>query len=180
MFKQEAKCSKRRNGSLIRKHGFTSRRNPRWDVLIRSARAMPDSFQNRVHRYNTSFAIAILCGLWVSSLSTPMQLSSDNPPPPRRIIAYVCTNPKCKPSFTNLYAYDQHRTHARNANTLCANVTMRREIIATKRAGVTTSVVTEIAPKGVHHMMVAHEWVQPALWSAPTNKLGYQGKIVKN
>ncbi len=73
--------------------------------------------------------------LWASSLSTPMQLSSDNPPPPRRIIAYVCMNPKCKPSFSNLYAYDQHRTHARNANTLCASLTMRREIIATKRAG---------------------------------------------
>ena len=34
---------------------------------------------------------------------------------------------------------------------------MRREIIATRRAGVTTSVVTEIAPKGVHRML-AHDW----------------------
>ena len=34
---------------------------------------------------------------------------------------------------------------------------MRREIIATRRAGVTTSVVKEIAPKGAHHT-IAHDW----------------------
>ena len=34
---------------------------------------------------------------------------------------------------------------------------MRREIVATRRAGVTTSVVTEIALKGVHRML-AHDW----------------------
>ena len=71
----------------------------------------------------------------------------DNEPPPQRILAYVCMNKDCQQSFTNLYAYDQHRYHARNVNSLCANITMRREIIATRRAGVTTSVVKEIAPK---------------------------------
>ena len=82
-----------------------------------------------------------------------MQLSSDHAPPSRRIIAYVCMNPKCAQSFSNLHAYDRHRTHASNANTLCASLTMRREIVATRRAGVTTSVVTEIVPRGVHHMV---------------------------
>jgi len=66
-------------------------------------------------------------------------------------------NPDCQRSFSNLYGYDQHRTHARNADTLCASLTMRREIIATRRAGVTTSVVKEIAPKGAHHT-IAHDW----------------------
>ncbi len=30
---------------------------------------------------------------------------------------------------------------------------MRREIVATRRTGVTTSIVKEIAPKGVFHML---------------------------
>ena len=47
-------------------------------------------------------------------------------------------NPRCNRSFSNLKSYDQHRVHARNAFTLCASLTMRREIIATRRAGVNT------------------------------------------
>ena len=160
-------------------HWFTCRHHASHDALIRSARVMPHYFQNRVHRYNTSFAIAILCALWVSSLSTPMQLSSDNPPPPRRIIAYVCMNPKCEQSFTNLHSYDRHRTHARNVNTLCASLTMRREIVATRRTGVTTSVVTEIPRRGMHDM-VAHARYQWNLrWnvrSARTKELEHKGK----
>ena len=119
---------------------------------------MPNSFQNRVHHYKISFALlGIFCALCVSSLSTSMSLSAGNAQPPRRIIAFICMNPNCKRSFSNLFGYDQHRTHARNANTLCASLTMRREIIATRRAGVTTSVVTEIAPKGVHRMLARNK-----------------------
>ncbi len=62
-------------------------------------------------------------------------------------------NPKCNQSFTNLYGYNQHHTHARNANTLCASVTMRREIVVTRRAGATSSAVEEIAPKRVYRML---------------------------
>ena len=86
-----------------------------------------------------------------------MSLSVDNAPPPRRIIAYVCMNPKCQKSYSNLFSYDQHRTHATTVNTLCANLTMRREIVATRRAGVTTSVITKIPPRG-EHRLVCHEW----------------------
>jgi hypothetical protein len=46
---------------------------------------------------------------------------------------------------------------------------MRREIIATRRAGVTTSVVTEIALKGVHRML-AHDW-QDGSTSTLTKKI---------
>ena len=155
---------------------FTSKHHALHDALIRTARAMPDYFQNRVHRFNDniSFVLGILCFLCVFSLSTPMQLSSDHAPPPRRIIAYVCMNPKCAQSFNNLHAYDRHRTHASNANTLCASLTMRREIVATRRAGVTTSVVTEIAPRGVHHM-VAHAQYQWNMRSARTKKKKHHG-----
>ena len=85
-----------------------------------------------------------------------------------------------------MFGYDQHGTHARNANTLCASLTMRREIIATRRAGVTTAVVTETPPKGVHHML-AHDRKDVGLhWgtrfniSTTTNKLeGHRTKVKK-
>ena len=142
---------------------------------------MPDYFQNRVHRFNDNISLVLgtLCFLCVLSLSTPMQLSSDHAPPPRRIIAYVCMNPKCEQSFTNLHSYDRHRTHARNVNTLCASLMMRREIVATRRTGVTTSVVTEIPRRGMHDM-VAHARYQWNLrWkvrSARTKELEHKGK----
>ncbi len=114
-------------------------------MLILSARTMP----TLLHRYKISFALTIS----VFSVLLSMSLSADNAAPPlHRIIAYVCLNPKCNQSFTNLHSYDQHRTHARNANTLCASLTMRREIVATRRAGVTTSVLKEVAPRGDQRM----------------------------
>ena len=102
---------------------------------------MPTSF----HRYKFSFALIVsFCFVLLS-----MSLSADNAAPPlQRIIASVFLNPKCNQSFTNLYGYDQHQTHARNQNKLCASLTMRREIVATRRAGVATSVLKEVAPKG--------------------------------
>ena len=112
---------------------------------------MPISFQNR---YRFRFALSIFCVLF---LKVSMSLSVDNAPPPRRIIAYVCMNPKCQQSFSNLFSYDQHRTHAKNINTLCANLTMRREIVATRRAGVTTSVITKIPHRG-EHRLICREW----------------------
>ena len=162
-------------------HWFTCRHHASHDALIRSARVMPDYFQNRVHRFNhnISLVLGILCCLSVLSLSTPMQLSSDHAPPPRRVIAYVCMNPKCEQSFTNLHSYDRHRTHARNVNTLCASLTMRREIVATRRTGVTTSVVTEIPRRGMHDMVAhaRHQW--NLRWngrSARTKELEHKGK----
>ena len=102
-----------------------------------------------LHRHKLSFALIVS----VFSALLLMSISADNAKPPlHRIIAYVCLNPKCNQSFTNLHSYDQHRTHARNASTLCASITMRREIVATRRAGVTTSVLKEIAPRGDQHM----------------------------
>ena len=78
-----------------------------------------------------------------------MPIKADSAPGARRETALVCINAKCQQSFANMYAYDQHRTHTRNVNTLCANLMMRKEIVATRRAGVTTSVITQIAPKGL-------------------------------
>ncbi len=66
-------------------------------------------------------------------------------------------NQKCLQSFSNLFGYDQHHTHATNVNTLCANLTMRREIVVTRRAGVTTSVITRITPSKGEHRLIAHE-----------------------
>ena len=51
---------------------------------------------------------------------------------------------------------------------------MRSEIVATRRAGVTTSVVTEIALKGVHRML-AHDW-QEGSTSTLTKKLEVHGQ----
>ena len=115
-------------------------------VWLCCSRTMPNSFQNRVQQYRFSFAFTIL---FISFLHMSTSLSADNAPPPQRIIAYVCMNPKCDQSFTNLFSYDQHRYHSRNVGTLCASLTMRREIVATRRAGVTTSVIKRIPPKGM-------------------------------
>jgi hypothetical protein len=67
-------------------------------------------------------------------------------------------NQKCLQSFSFFFGFDQLRTNAANADTLCANLTMRREIVATRRAGVTTAFITTIpTSKGVHPLIV-HEW----------------------
>ena len=44
-----------------------------------------------------------------------MQAHSLNAPASRRIIGYQCKNPTCGKVFANLFAYDQHRNHARCA-----------------------------------------------------------------
>ena len=106
---------------------------------------MPGSFQNCDHRYRSSFALRIFC---VSVLNMSMALSAEHAPTPHRIIAYECLNPKCAKSFSNMHSYDVHRYHARNVGTLCASLTMRREIVAMRRAGLTTSVIKRIPPKG--------------------------------
>ncbi len=74
---------------------------------------------------------------------------------------------------------DRHRIHAKNENTLCASLTMRRELVATRRAGVSTSVVTEIAPRGVHHMVAHARYQWDMTWkvcSARRKLLEYKGK----
>ena len=51
-----------------------------------------------------------------------------------------------------------HRTHARNdAGTLCASLTMRREIVAMRRAGMTTSMIKMIPPKGKQCALHLHQ-----------------------
>ena len=126
-------------------HCISSQHHASHDALIRSAGMMPHSFQNGVHCFNDiiSIAVGIVCFLCVLSVSTPMQLNADHVPPSGRI-AYVCMTKL----FTNLYAYDQRRTHARNVNSSCSSLMMRREIVAAKSAGITTSVIMEIAPRG--------------------------------
>ena len=109
---------------------------------------MPNSFQNRGQQYRFSFALTIFCISFLNMSTSQHAHNADNMPPPQRIVAYVCMNPKCDKLFTNLFSYDQHRYHARNVGTLCASLTMRREIVATRRAGVTTSVIKRIPHKG--------------------------------
>ena len=130
-------------------------------VWLCCSRTMPNSFQNRVQQYRFSFAFTILC---ISFLHMSSTLSADNAPPPQRIIAYVCMNPKCDQSFTNLFSYDQHRYHSRNVGTLCASLTMRREIVATRRAGVTTAVVKRIPATGMQYACIcASAWRQHSI-----------------
>ena len=57
------------------------------------------------------------------------------------------TNYRIRMHESKMHSY---RYHARNVGTLCqcASLTMRREIVATRRAGLTTSVIKRIPPKG--------------------------------
>ena len=115
---------------------------------------MADCFQNRVYsvRYRV---LSILVSSYLFYYMAP-SIVADHAPASERIIGYICTNKKCKQSFTDLFAYNQHQTHTRNVGTLCASLTMRREIVATRHTGVTTSVVRDIPiPKGEQHF---HAW----------------------
>ena len=60
------------------------------------------------------------------------------------------TNYRIRMHESKMHSYDVHRYHARNVGTLCqcASLTMRREIVATRRAGLTASVIKRIPPKG--------------------------------
>ena len=107
------------------------------------------SLQNCDHQYRSSFkfALRIFCVSFLY-MSMALSLSAKNASQHRRIIAYECMNPKCAQSFSNMHCYDVHRYHARNVGTLCASLTMRREIVATRRAGLTTAVIRRIPSKG--------------------------------
>jgi hypothetical protein len=50
--------------------------------------------------------------------------------------------------YAQLRTYDVHRYHARNVGTLCVSLTMRLEIVATRRSGLTTAVIKRIPSKG--------------------------------
>jgi hypothetical protein len=121
------------------------RRNPHgWCSDFDPSRRMPNYFQNSDHQYR----IIDFCLRWKYYMA--MVLSAEHAPPPR-IIAYEWIKPRCPQSFSNIMAqpsYDVHRYHARNVGTLCASLTMRREIVATRRAGLTTAVIKRIPPKG--------------------------------
>ena len=106
---------------------------------------MPGSFQNCNHQYRSN-----LFRLCVSLLNMSMALSAQNAPPHQRNVSYECMNPRCDKSFSNLHrdSYEVHRFHARNVGTLCASLTMLREIVATRRTGVTTSVIRRILSTG--------------------------------
>ncbi len=121
------------------------RRSPHgWCSDFDPSRRMPNYFQNSDHQYR----IIDFCLRWKYYMA--MALSAEHAPPPR-IIAYEWIKPRCPQSFPNIMAqpsYDVHRYHARNVGTLCASLTMRREIVATRRAGLTTAVIKRIPPKG--------------------------------
>jgi hypothetical protein len=85
-------------------------------------------------------------------------------------------NKDCLQSITYLYAYDQHRYHARNVISLFAKITMRRDIIATRRAGVPTSVVKEIAPK-CEQRSHEHAWMEVGTQLLISEKLDEKEKL---
>ncbi len=96
------------------------------------------------NHFQLMFALKILCVLF---LNMAMALSAEHAQP-QRIIEYECMNPRCAHSFSNMHSYDVPRYHERNVGTLCASLTMRREIVATRRPGLTTTVIKQIPSKG--------------------------------
>ena len=88
-------------------------------VWLCCSSTMPNSLQNQ---YSFSFAFTIFCISFLNMSTSQHVHNSDNVPPPQRIVAYICMNPKCEKVFANLFSYDQHRYHARNVGTLCGNV----------------------------------------------------------
>ena len=86
---------------------------------------------------NISFVIGIVLSCAYHTLALvalKMQAHSLNAPASRRIIGYQCKNPACHGKvFANVWAYDQHRTNAAKAGTLCASLTMRAELTGVRR-----------------------------------------------
>ena len=114
-------------------------------------------------------------------LSTSMPLSA-SPPLQIFLAVLICMSPislsKCIMTFSHLCGYDhlRVRTHARIEITLCSSLTMR---VATRRTGVTTSVVTEIPRRGMHDMVVHARYQWNLRWkvrSARTKELEHKGK----
>jgi hypothetical protein len=91
----------------------------------------------------------IIC--FVSEYGHGAQSRIEYAPPLQRITAFVCMmDPRCAQSFSNMHSYDVHRYHARNVGTLCASLTMRGEIVATRRAGLTTAVIKRPKASNAH------------------------------
>jgi hypothetical protein len=97
-----------------------------------------ESLQNCDHQYRSSFALRIFCVSFLN-MSMALSLSAENAPPPQRIIAYECMNPKCAQSFSNMHSYDVHRYHASQ----CGEKSLRRDVLA-----LTTAVIKRIPSKG--------------------------------
>ena len=104
--------------------------------------------QNRfwlVHQYRFCFEACALT--WPFDRGTRCRQSATN-----SAYAWIRTAIDFTSDVWQFFIKDVFSQSAQNScekckNTLCASITMRREIIATRRAGVTTSVVKEIAPK---------------------------------
>jgi hypothetical protein len=92
--------------------------------------------------------------LSITSWRAPMTSIPLSASPPLQLFLAVfnCIS-KCIMTFSSshLCGWNHLRvsTHARIAITLCFSLTMR---VATRHAGVTTSVVAQILPRGVHQM----------------------------
>ena len=127
---------------------------------------MPNPFQNIVHCYKFSFALGIFCALFPSSLSMSMPPSAMRPHLDGLLHSYARIHvaidpfPICIVTISTAFMREMRiprEPHHAKRNS-CA-----------RRAGVTTSVVTEIALKGVHRML-AHDW-QDGRTSILTKKL---------
>jgi hypothetical protein len=74
-----------------------------------------------------------------------------------------------KPTFKNVFAYDQHSNHATRAGTLCASIMMREELIGVRRADRSTGVCAWPRPGyegDAHKVTRAKTIMWPALKSA--------------
>lgn len=63
----------------------------------------------------------------------------------QRVLCYFCKN--CTGTFSNMYGYDQHRSHPSKRGTLCTSLTMRQEILGTRRADLSTPALQSRTPK---------------------------------
>ena len=120
-----------------------------WSACLTLAKALIGAdCQNRfwlVHQYRFCFEACALT--WPFDRGTRCRQSATN-----SAYAWIRTAIDFTSDVWQFFIKDVFSQSAQNScekckNTLCASITMRREIIATRRAGVTTSVVKEIAPK---------------------------------
>jgi len=76
-----------------------------------------------------------------------------------RLVGIVCTNPRCRKTFSSVHAYKQHRRSPANRGTLCANIACMGEIVVDTRRNVATAILRREDPPPMQGTFGDYFWI---------------------